>query len=93
MVFDVYGVIDKNSWFDCSWFLYMVYDDLNCFKVVFYCGILGYLFYMCFYFIYILLEFYIIIFDLFFECFYFCIIKNVCSCGFGFKICLEILKF
>lgn len=41
MVFDVYGVVNKNSWFDCSWIFYMFYDDLNRLKVVIYCGIFG----------------------------------------------------
>lgn len=82
-VFDAHGVTDKNSWFDCSRLLYTAYDDLNRLKAVSYCGIPGYLLYMCLYFIYILLEFCIL--DPFPECFYFCIIKNVCSRGFGPK--------
>lgn len=70
-VFDAHGVTDKNSWFDCSRLLYTAYDDLNRLKAVSYCGIPGYLLYMCLYFIHILLEFYIIVLDPFPECFYF----------------------
>lgn len=55
-VFDAHGVTDKNSWFDCSRLLYTAYDDLNRLKAVSYCGIPGYLVYMCLYFMYILLE-------------------------------------